>query len=303
MSRTSISRIVREVCGALWLALQKKYMPEPSTKQEWDVISQEYEEEWDFPHALGAVDGKHIEIECPPGEGSNCYNYLKYHSIVLMAISDARYRFIYVDIGSFGHQNDAAIFSSTDIYSRFDKGIEEIPSPRDVNGHMLPFTLLGDDIFALKPWLQKPFPGKNVDEDEKVYNYRLSRARRTVENAFGILRARWRIFSRPIKGKLDLIDGVVKACVCLHNYLLLHVNAKYLPPGFVDSDDGSGHMIPGQWREMVRNDARPALRPLRAQGSHNYGFDAKQTRTAFKNYVNSPEGSLSWQLKHVRATH
>lgn len=46
----------------------------------------------------------------------------------------------------------------------------------------LPFYLVGDEIFALKPWLLRPYPGKNIEEEESIFNYRLSRARGVIEN-------------------------------------------------------------------------------------------------------------------------
>ena len=122
ISAPSLSRIFREVCGALWEALNESYLKQPSKREHWAAIAQGFEDEWDFPHALGAVDGKHVEIQCPPGEGSNCFNYQKYHSIVLMAMCDARYQFTFVDIGAYGHENDAAIFSSSNLYKRLTKG-------------------------------------------------------------------------------------------------------------------------------------------------------------------------------------
>ena len=70
-----------------------------------------------------------------------------------------------------------------------------------------------------------------MDEAQQVYNYRLSQARRTVENAFGILTAKWRIFRRLIRAYVDVVDLIVKACVCPHYHFQLTENAKHIPAG------------------------------------------------------------------------
>lgn len=245
---------------------------------------------------IGAIDGKHIAIECPSHGGSQFYNYKGFHSINLMAMCDAHYRFLYVDIGGFGRDNDASIFSSTDLYQHLDNNSLNVPPPENFNGFELPYVVVGDEIFALKTWLMKAYPGRNLGEQEVIYNYRLSRARRTIENAFGILSCRWRIFRRPFKAKLDLTDGIVKACVCLHNYLLLTDTARYIPTGFADSYSNSGEIVHGDWRK----EGVVGLRNIPPQGSNNFGASAKQVRDRFRSYVNSDVGSVSWQLDYVR---
>ena len=62
----------------------------------------------------------------------------------------------------------------------------------------------------------KPYPGKNLQECQEVYNYRLLRARRVIENAFGILSAKQRIFRRSIKANINLIEKLVKTTVCVY---------------------------------------------------------------------------------------
>ena len=154
------------------------------------------------------------------------------------------------------------------------------PETSLVGNTNLPYVLVGYDIFPLKPWLMKPYPGNGLPELERVYNYRLSRARRVIENAFGIMSARWRILRRPIKAEISQVEGIVKAVTCLHNYLRLTDNAKYIPAGFVDNEYSSGN--------------------LRRVGGNRYTFQAGLARDNFKQYFNSSQGQVSWQLKHVQ---
>ena len=93
----------------------------------------------------------------------------------------------------------------------------------------LPYVLFRNEIFPLRPWLMKSYPGKRLNESQRIFLCRLSRPRRTVENAFGILSAMWRIFRKPIRTNVDLAEKIMKATVCLHNYLRVTENANYIP--------------------------------------------------------------------------
>ena len=301
IGRATVSNIIRETCNKLWQCLQPGYLSASSAEDQWKAISYEFRLEWNFPHGLGALDGKHIAMECPHDGGSAFYNYKNFHSIVLMAICDARYCFTLVDIGGYGRENDAGLLSQSPFGQALEKGREtlNIPSPEHVGPFNLPYVFVGGKIFPLKPWLMKPYPGKNLDEPRRIYNYRQSRARRTIENSFGILAARWRVFRRPIRAAIETVEGIVKAAVCLHNYLRLIDNTHNIPAGFVDKEDDSGDIIPGDWRNIVRNDDG-GLTSFNQIGSNRYGFEANRAREDFLKYFNSAEGSVSWQLQHVR---
>ena len=145
----------------------------------------------------------------------------------------------------------------------------------------------------------RPFPGTGTSEEESIYNYRQSRAHRCMENTFGILSQRWRIFFKPIKATVKHVGIYTLACMALHNYLSLTTNAKYVPAGFVDSEDSNGNLIPGDWRKNFNNNngAFENLAPYRGSRSKPTALDI---RDALKDYVNSEEGSVSWQVDYVR---
>ncbi|CAB3248382.1 unnamed protein product [Arctia plantaginis] len=95
--------------------------------------------------------------------------------------------------------------------------------------------------FLLKRYLLKPYSkAKLVNNDSnKVFNYRLSRARRTVENAFGILRARFRVFQGPMQVQPDMANKIVQAAYCLHNYLRIE-NSHDFDENFENPDAQNG---------------------------------------------------------------
>ncbi|XP_018372126.1 PREDICTED: uncharacterized protein LOC108767002 [Trachymyrmex cornetzi] len=105
VAHNTVSKIIKETCDAIWSVLKEKVFMK-DTPESWQKIAQDFDDVWNFPNCIGCVDGKHVEIQAPPNSGSLYYNYKGRHSINLMAISDAKYRFIMVDIGAQGRNSD-----------------------------------------------------------------------------------------------------------------------------------------------------------------------------------------------------
>ena len=100
LSPPVVGRIIRNTCDAIWTILNsKEYLSAPANTNEWMQIENKFREKLNFPHCLGAIDGKHIVIQAPPRLGSDYLNYKKNHSIMLLAVCNARYEFTVVDIG------------------------------------------------------------------------------------------------------------------------------------------------------------------------------------------------------------
>ena len=139
-----------------------------------------------------------------------------------MAVCDSKYRFTLVDIGDSGSQSDGSVFANSFLGHAIENDLLNIPklSPLPNSKTCLPFVFVGDDAFGLKKNMMKPYPSQSRIVEEKVFDYRLSRARRIIENSFGIATARFRIFRRPINAKISTVKSVTKAVVGLHNFLM-----------------------------------------------------------------------------------
>ena len=70
MSVSAITEFIPEVCQALYDVLKEEYMSVPSSRSQWLQLADEFESKWQFPRAVGAIDGKHIYVKAPPNTGS-----------------------------------------------------------------------------------------------------------------------------------------------------------------------------------------------------------------------------------------
>jgi hypothetical protein len=126
----------------------------------------------------------------------------------------------------------------------------------------------------------KPFPHKNLTNKQQIFNYRLSRARRCVENAFGILANRFRVLLNPICLSPAKVDKIVMASCALHNLLRTLAPDNYVQvPNNAQTHQITQVMLPGAV----------------AAGRRSSTNKGKQIREQLADYFCSKDGSLSWQ--------
>lgn len=199
-----------------------------------------------------------------------------------------------------GSMNDAGIWLKTALREALEQNTIHLPE-----AHLLPYTdrvhpfaLVGDEGFPLKTYLVRPFPRRNLQNVEaKIFNYRLSRARRIVENAFGILVARWKILQRPLAVKLSTAEAIIQVTVCLHNFIMKTKNNQYFPHGIVDFENYDGEITPGNWRGMIGENN--FLHPLGRIGANIGTTAAIRQRESLAQYFTSDEGSIPWQWRII----
>lgn len=278
IAATTIGGIVRDVCKNIWMYM-KDVCIAPLTEDRWKETINGFKKTAQFPNCLGAVDGKHIRIIKPAQSGSAYYNYKNYFSIILLAVCDSNYMFTFVDIGSYGRHGDSTIFEESTFYKRLLEKKLNIPSPSSIsqNGPVLPNVFVGDEAFSLQENLLRPYGGNNLPEQKRVFNYRLSRARRFIECTFGILANKWRIFHRPLNVDVEFAVDIIKAACVLHNFVKQRDGHK-----FEDTFEG----LPNSIIESTQNVRRggPMLTTIREE---------------FANYFVTEEGKLDFQWNMI----
>lgn len=284
MGESTIREIVYSTCDAIWKNVQPLVMSQPD-ENGWKRIEKEFYCKWNFPNLLGAIDGKHVLIQAPPHTGSQFFCYKKTFSIVMLCLVDANYKFIAVDVGAFGKNSDGSIFKNSNFGKRLRNNELQFPSSKSLPGSkdVLPHVIIGDEAFPLCTNLMRPYSREAAqgDEEKKIYNYRLSRARNVSENSFGILVRKFRLFEHRISLSHEHCNTVILAACCLHNYL---------------RNDNC------HWTESDLNldiSKVGGLQNLNRIGG-NSSNEALKVRDEFKKYFNSPVGSVQWQVQKVR---
>ncbi|XP_068127391.1 uncharacterized protein [Hyperolius riggenbachi] len=217
---STIQGIVNSTCRIIWAVLQPRHLKFPSS-QKWQEIADNFWLKHGFPNCIGAIDGKHVRLICPPCSGSKYHNYKKYFSITLLAVVDADYRFTYIDVGNYGSSNDASIFERCKLGVRLNDGKLDLPPARPWPGRTepKPFTFVADEGFGLSVNVMRPYSQKKMNLHKTAFNNRLTHARRVVECTFGILSNKWRVFHTSMQLHPENAVHVVKAACVLHNYL------------------------------------------------------------------------------------
>lgn len=184
--------------------------------------------------------------------------------------------------GADGSLHDSAVYRKTKLHQMTNNSINIWPTDKKLpnSNTLFPHYFVGDAAFPLSTRLQRPYPGKSLNKEKEIFNYRLSRARRTIENTFGVFSSRWRIFYKPIIARKRTVRLIVAASVCLHNFLM-EENADYPITHPLHS------------LNIIRSEDS-------SKASTNSTKGALKLRDILCNYVNT-DGAVSWQFDRVNA--
>ena len=173
----------------------------------------------------------------------------------------------------------------------------DFPCPKELpnypEGGVLPHCIVADEAFPLRH-IMRPYPRGNrqikLTREEQIFNYRLSRARRIVENGFWILVQRFRVFNRKLPLMPNNVDKVVNACFMLHNYLTEEQDYPTI----------CNRLNPEQEPSLHDDGAILDLDNLNVYSScYRSAAAARALRNIFKDYFARPEGAVTWQNRAI----
>lgn len=169
LGTATIGGIIKEVCTHIWDVLHEECLSMPNTQEGWLKISAGFENIANFPNCIGSIDGKHVRINCPAYSGSLFSNYKKYYSIVLLAMCDSDYRFIYINVGACGTDSDSTIFKESALFTKINNEELMLPPPKSLPNttEPLPYMIIGDSAFGILNKVLRPYARSNLTKKKK----------------------------------------------------------------------------------------------------------------------------------------
>lgn len=254
--------------------LQPIYLRQP-TEEEWKHIAISFLEQRNIPNCVGAFDCKHFQIRTPSHTGSFTYNHEGTSSIILFAVCDANHIFTLVHIGKMGSDGDTEVFSDIFGGQQLDlpKGVATLPGSNIATS----CYFVGSDAFPLTTRIMKPYSGHFLPEDQRIFNYRSSRAHRVIQDAFELLEDRFRVLESPMKLLPESVDLIILATVCLQNFLKITEIIQNPPERVYDVSTFE-------------------------ENNHQLEIVGRAMRETLKNYFLTAAGEVPWQYATLHKT-
>gem|GEM_PF-2873086 len=199
------------------------------------------------------------------------------------------------------------MWRNSELAADLASGDADLPPPTPLPGRNVPFphVIVADEAFPLNTYLMRPYARRNgLTDQQRVFNYRLTRTRLSIENTFGILVSRWHILHKRLCFSVTNAEKIFKALVCLHNFIMSSNNdnngsaSQYCPPDWLDVEDENGIIHDGRWKTIGSG---AFFKELGRTGANRGGSVSEGMRNYLKEYFVSPTGEAQAPWQYVRA--
>lgn len=221
IGRCTAVNVKDEFCTAL-LQRANDFIKFPKTEAKTRQSIQEFQDISCFPQVVGALDGSHIPIRVPKEDPNKYVNRKSFHSIVLQGVAGANGKFLHVSTGYAGSIHDARVLRMSSLVPVIENS-DILHSPTRQRTQVKPL-IVADPAYKLTTWSMKPFPQtRALTDSQRDFDKSLSSARVVVEQAFGLLKGRWRCLLNKLDESVEKVSSTIIACCILHN-ICLEVN-------------------------------------------------------------------------------
>lgn len=183
ISAASVNIIFHEFCFVIGDSVDSQFLRMPAV----DAVEEHirlFSAVLGFPQGFGALDGCHIKVSPPKEHTQDYYNYKGWYSIILLALVDHNYKFLFTNVGSPGRNHDSRVYNCSSLPRVIESDLFSKPK-RVIEVVVVGAITLCDQAFPLRPNLMKSYSQRHTDDPAvQLHNYTLSKARRVVENAF-----------------------------------------------------------------------------------------------------------------------
>ncbi|KAM4677598.1 uncharacterized protein O3C94_009686 [Discoglossus pictus] len=215
VSRSTICKIVRDVCEAVVSILTPRYIRAPRG----DILDETmrgFEEHFGLQQLAGVVGAFHVAIRAPNECTGRYFNTKGWHSVVLQAVVDSNLCFWDLNIGCPGNLSDSQVLLTSELYEWAREGTLFPNTTKDVDGVSVPIHILGPRSYPLLPWLMTPLT-EHTNPGHEEMNRRFSSALGVAQTAFAHLKSRWRCLLKRNDTDLSFLPTLIAACCTLHN--------------------------------------------------------------------------------------
>lgn len=215
-----ISKITNMVTRLLATKLYPEFIKIPVSRRRLVETIQGFQELTSLPNVCGAIDGTSVRLHKLPSDIINPSMYNSRHgypSVLLQVVADHKKIFWDVCVKAPGGFDDATHFRDSLLYNRLISGDIVWDKVINVRGqHVRPY-IVGDWCYPLLSFLLTPFSWSRTGSPaQNAFDEALMKGRRMVEDAIGLLKARWKIL-QDLNVGLNHAPQTIVACCVLHN--------------------------------------------------------------------------------------
>ena len=215
LAATTFTKVIRVLINEMY----DEFVRMPQTDDEWKTELKGFIENYEFP-CIGAWDGFHVYVG---SKLKSYFSFKKRYSMSSLGLVGYNKRFLHAAVGAPGSTHDGRILRTLRLYQQIvagkvipDKGVDLQGSGR------IPLVSVTDSAFPKHSWLIKAYTDEATDAQQRYFNKKFRSARVVTEDAYGMLKGRWRFLFKQTECRMFNLKNIIMACILLHNICIAH---------------------------------------------------------------------------------